>query len=223
MSSVKVKQDDQAIQLKTVQDSEQGTIHLAFSSTNKELISTYDSGCYGPETMIVMADYSKKYVSELVKGDEVKTRHGSGKVVCLVSSDYKGYVYNVDKDVWLTDWHPFRVKGFKKWMVPNHISNLTFRKCMCWCMYKTFPVTRKMINSTVYSLVLDNNGKMLVSDNLEFVVLCHNMQGPVVNHPFFGTLLCVQSLFKFPSFLTGHVKINGYKRNPSTGLVNMFI
>ena len=147
-----------------------------------------------------LADGRTKSVSQLKRGDEVKTFQGKTKVRCLVHTTVEGVTQFVRMGrLLITPWHPVRIE--EKWSFPNDLVNRSITRC-------------EMKVDKVYNVVLDNHHTLYI-DGTECVTLGHNFSGEVVAHPYFGSRRVIEDLQRMPGWEEGRVVINRVVREDS--------
>lgn len=165
-------------------------------------------GCFSGDSLILMADSSKKPASELRRGDRVALGGGSAPsayVVCLVkTSCVRGLAPLVDVgELLITEHHPIRIEG--NWVFPkNHVGSAVLRPCKEICS------------------VLLSAGHVLDVGGMEVIGLGHGFQDEVAAHPYFGSFTkVVEDLSRFPGFDEGVVDLHpdAWQRDPGTGLI----
>jgi hypothetical protein len=117
-----------------------------------------------------MADGNLKRVSQITRGDYVKTCFGEGKVACTLRGSCLG---NLSKLVELkgglliTPYHPIRIN--RVWQFPCDIAQTNIRSC-----------------EFIYNFVLENGHTMEIN-GIECVTLAHHFKENIVKHDYFGT------------------------------------
>lgn len=147
-------------------------------------MSSYNNryaGCFDGEGKVTLADgVSTKLVKDLRKGDEVLTRNGVvAKIVCMIRTEMKNSqceMVQLQNGVKLTPWHPVYVNN--EWKFPNDIGKLILYDGIDY----------------IYNAVVDK-GHSLMINGLHCVTLGHHLkENKVVEHPYFGTDLVLESL-----------------------------
>lgn len=163
-------------------------------------------GCVGGDCAVALHDGSSKLMRELVKGDVIKSSEDTGATVVCVVQTTASYVCQFAGGLSITPYHPI-----------NHPINhaLVCIKPNRW----TFPVHHvvpELNEQTVYTVVVSGGTTMHVS-GIECAVLGHGLEGPVIEHPYFGTNKVVDDLKRFDGYTTGHVRLSAesYVRDDS--------
>jgi hypothetical protein len=142
-------------------------------------------GCFHGECKILMAGGQYKQIQDIVAGDLVLTPRGPATVIALVvcgstkSSQPMVQLENLS----ITPWHPIRIAG--EWVFPGNI-----------VPYNSRPI------KVVYNIVLSDQHIVYV-EGYECCTLGHGLQGPVIEHEFFGTQRVIDCLKKQPGWDVG--------------------
>jgi len=185
-------------------------------STNLRSMSVYNNaggGCCIGTSGVLMANKNTKEIQHIKKGDKVITCDPNNlneqvisEVECLVfteSPDYKeslSTVQNNTMSLSLTPYHPI-LNNEDRWIHPCTLSPPLFRACR-----------------GVYTLVVKNRYPVIVQ-GFVYATLGHNIQGPVIGHPFFGTNKVINDLKRFNTFTEGFVELKKANYIRSDGLV----
>jgi hypothetical protein len=164
------------------------------------------AGCFGPETLIRMADGTHKMITELKRGYVVFTPDGPANVVALVvcGTFNRTQPMTTLGSLVITPWHPVRRNSGAPWMYPADIAGYHYR-----------------MMSTVYNLVLDKH-HVVVADGYHALTLGHNINEPVAEHPYFGSEAVLADLKKQPGWTEGRPTYRNLvaTRDSATGLIN---
>jgi hypothetical protein len=138
-------------------------------------------GCFNPYTLVRMADGGLQHVCDLKRGDEVMTYAGRTARVDFVveyNSRRAFPLYTVRHSLYISPWHPVRDGDDGDW---------------------TFPAERPdSVNydegwHTVFNLVLSCDHVITLENGLQAVTLGHGLRGPVVSHPYFGSMEAIMA------------------------------
>ena len=172
-----------------------------------QFILDFGASCVHENSMVTMADETKKMVKNIQKGDEVKTNQGKSKVKCILKTNLingSGNFVKLASGLLITPWHPVKVNG--NWEFPIHNSSKFVQKeCQA-----------------VYSFLLENDHVLLI-DNTEVCGLAHNFKGEVIEHDYYGTDKVVKDLEKMEGYNQGLVEVqqgNCIIRDSTTGNVS---
>jgi len=170
-------------------------------------------GCFHEGCPIWISDNRMVPISTLRKGDSVMDTNGNiVKVECVVRKMCVGnceILVPLEDDVAMTPWHP----------VKEIDTDFEFP------IYLYRPVNFEC--SWIYNLIIEGRGNVWVGINKKIMActLAHNMIGPVIGHPFFGTEEGIIHNLKteFPNeYENGLVTIFKVNRNPNTGMVEEY-
>ena len=169
----------------------------------------HDSGapCFSGDSRVLLNDLTQKLVSEVVKGDLLKTPSSIGKVCCVVKtycSEGKTVIVSMD-GLKITPWHPIRVNGV--WKFPCEIVQ-----------------PKETVCEAVYSfLLIDSIENIIIVNGIECTTLGHSYTGDVIGHPYFGTERVRYDLARMKGWSNGLVELsdrNCLLRDETTGLVS---
>ena len=155
-----------------------------YTGTRVASMSSYNSryaGCFDGNGKVTLSDgFSTKLVKDLRKRDEVLTRyHGIAKVVCMIRTQMRNSeceMVKLSNGVKLTPWHPVFIDN--TWKFPNNIGKLKLYGGVDY----------------IYNAVVDK-GHSLMINGVHCVTLGHHLkENKVVEHPYFGTDLVLDSL-----------------------------
>jgi hypothetical protein len=169
--------------------------------------------CFLPESLVLMADGTRRACSDLRRGDAVRGGH---RIVCVV----KTYVPYADiVRLWncsspnppggFTMWHPVFYEG--TWTHPANIGRI-----------------ERVYTDAIYNFVLDG-GHTLDINGITTCTLGHDFVGPVIGHPYFGRREAGQrhildDLAAQPGWDSGFVTWSNLSvsHDPNTGFINGF-
>lgn len=167
-------------------------------------------GCLTAQTLVAMADGTRRRVDALRKGDVVQTPEGGGAVQCVAvceCEDNTVEIVALEPDVELTPWHPVRKEGGGgAWEFPAKLGET---------------VTRTQ-TSEVYNLLLEpgHTGVLCGAKGAYYAItLAHGIEDDAVaQHDFFGTRRVVDAYRALPGFEQGRVLIlaESFARDPNT-------
>lgn len=148
--------------------------------------------CFSGDSLVSMADGTRKPCNEIKKGHMVRTGNGNiAKILCVVKTlclHEKADLVCLDGGIKITPYHPVRING--KWKFPIDIA-----------------APREMDCDSVFSYVLDNHHSMVINDT-ECVTLGHGFSEDVVAHPYFGSTLVVDDLKNLSGWNFGMIVFN---------------
>lgn len=143
-----------------------------------------ESSCFSEDTIVWMADGTKKPISKVVAGEYVLTSKAGqrtipmpARVTCITKSTGGFPVYRVAPGLGLTPRHPYWCPLSRRYEHP--VSDMTYR------------------SKTVYNLVLSNRQDLKVGsgpDPMYAVTLGHGIEDGVAGHTFYGTEMVVWNL-----------------------------
>lgn len=134
--------------------------------------------CFSGDSLVLMSNGTKKYCSDIKKGDKIKTPLGFAKIICVIKTfckDEKEDLVIFDNGLKITPYHPIRVNNV--WKFPCDISDVVYQVS---CPF-------------IFSFVLDSHHSMFIND-MECVTLGHNFTDDVVSHPYFGSNAIINDL-----------------------------
>lgn len=143
-------------------------------------------GCFHGDCEVLMADFTRVAIKDIVPGSEVWTPSGPSRVIALVTCNTKNKsqpMSQVNKLV-ITPWHPIRNKD-GVWEFP---ASLYF-------------YNERMLQ-TVYNLVLER-GHIVSIEGFDCITLGHGFTEPVAAHPYFGSQLVINDLKKLAGWAEG--------------------
>jgi len=166
--------------------------------------------CFQGDTLVRMADDSKKAIRDLVRGDLVWTPTGPATVrfhVTFHTSQPSQPLVQFNPTTGVTPWHPCRQVlpdgSYSPWTFPASLQQFDARPL-----------------KTVYNLVL-TEGHIIESGAHQFVTLGHGFQESPLKHDFFGTDAAIQALESQPGAAQGHPIYNDCVaiKDPESGLI----
>jgi len=167
-------------------------------------------GCFQGDTLVRMADDSKKAIRFLLQGDQVWTPTGPATVrfhVTLHTSQPSQPLVQFGPTTGVTPWHPCRevhADGtYSSWTFPASLQQFDARPL-----------------KTVYNLVL-TEGHIIESGDHQFVTLAHGFQEAPLKHDFFGTEAVIKALQSQPGAAKGHPVYQDCVaiKDPESGLI----
>jgi hypothetical protein len=185
-----------------------GTTAPAAPITPMNMAPFYDSrgGCFTGDSLVRMADDSRKPIQSLRRGDTVWTPNGIAAVRALVTCNSKQLTQDICHigGLGITPYHPIMDHLTGKWIFPCELAE-----------------TKQVAVQTVYNLVL-YKFHIVDVNNVLCVTLAHNFKEPVVSHPFFGTERVLEDLAKCSGWIEGEPVYRNLacRRNTTTGLVD---
>eukprot|EP01065_Artemidia_motanka_P007057 TRINITY_DN1346_c0_g1_i2.p1 TRINITY_DN1346_c0_g1~~TRINITY_DN1346_c0_g1_i2.p1 ORF type:complete len:840 (+),score=279.14 TRINITY_DN1346_c0_g1_i2:61-2580(+) len=160
-------------------------------------------GCFGPASLVTLADGSQRGIAELARGDRVA---GGGVVQCLtrtVHADGRGQAaVRLRSGLLITPWHPVKHEG--RWRFPAELDG-SEEQC-----------------GEVWNVVLEEGCGSLMVDGCECVSLGHCLDSDdVVRHAYFGSRRVVDDLSRMPGWQKGLVDVppGCFTRCAETGVV----
>ena len=166
--------------------------------------------CFTGDSIVALQDSTHKLVSEVVRGDILKTPTSRGRVACVVKthcSEGRSNLVNLN-GLKITPWHPVRIDG--EWKFPCELVEAVETDC-----------------DAVYSFVLDNSFEEIVIVNgMECATLGHKYTGDVIGHPYFGTDKVREDLSKMNGWDYGYVELSDRHclvKEEATGLVSALL
>ena len=133
--------------------------------------------CFLPYNRVRMGDGTMKQVSDIKKGDRVKTPHGSSRVLCVLKTFMEAGVPCMISQVgtlYVTPWHPIRYND--EWVFPQDIQ-------------PAIPT----VTDAVYSFVIEEHHIMNI-ENTDVICLGHGYTNGILKHPFWGTHKVIESM-----------------------------
>ena len=125
--------------------------------------SAFNAGCFTGDSLVRMTDGTEKRMDELRKGDFV---HGNLRVRCMLKmASSTTPIVRIGNAGW-TPTHPIVISG--QWVFPHTVSE---------------PVPTSL--DAVYNVLLESGHTLTMSD-IVTCTLCHELEGPVISHPYFG-------------------------------------
>ncbi len=175
----------------------------AASLTSMSVFHNASSGCFAPNTGILLADGTRKTIDSLVRGDSVWTPSGPASVTAVVSCGTikRTQPMSIVSGLCITPWHPIRIGGV--WNFPADIVGYADR-----------------IMPAVFNLIL-SSGHIVDADGIEACTLGHGFTEDVVKHEFFGSQKVIDDIAKQPGWLDGApVFVNlATRRDPDSGMI----
>ena len=171
-------------------------------------------GCCIGSSGVLMANKTTKEIQHIKKGDKIITCDPNNlneqvvsEVECLVftkSPDYKellSTIENKTSSLSVTPYHPILNYDEDRWIHPCTLAPPLTRRC-----------------EGVYTLVVNNRWPVIVQ-GFVYATLGHNIEGPVIGHPFFGTNKVISDLKQFNTFPEGFVELKKENYIRRDGLV----
>ena len=162
--------------------------------------------CFSGDSTVLMQDMNLKLVSEVEKGDVLKTPSSTGKVSCVVKtlcSEGKTPLVCMG-ELKITPWHPVRMEG--GWKFPCEIVEPELTPC-----------------EAVYSFLLEQSAEdIVIVGGVECATLGHRYTGDVIGHPYFGSSKVREDLSGMRGWVNGCVELsdrNCLVKDGTTGLV----
>lgn len=149
--------------------------------------------CIDGNGQTIMADNTNKLIKDLVKGDQIKTKHGEATIKCIIVTNIKGgecLMSNFD-GMLITPYHP--IYKSSKWQFPNDVQKSIKTKC-----------------DKIYSFVLDKHHIMTVNGN-DIITLGHGIKDGILDHEFFGTTKVIDCLKQKKGWEAGLIQLDEYK------------
>jgi len=145
----------------------------------------HGGGCFAGECKVLLSDGTRKRADAVRRGDVLWTSTGPAAVryAIEINSKNKSQLMTQIGSLWITPWHP--ILNNSAWLFPSDIYGYTDR-----------------LVSKVHNFVLDSGHIIDVEDTL-CCTLAHQFKGDVIEHEFFGTQKCVDSLRSLPGFAEG--------------------
>jgi len=186
-----------------------------YRGTRVASMSSYNSrsaGCFDGNGKVKLGDgKSTKLVKDLKRGDKVMTRNGViAEIVCMIRTkmiNSQCEMVELTNGVKLTPWHPVYINN--EWKFPNDIGKLV--------LYDRIDY--------IYNAVVDK-GHSLMINGVHCVTLGHHLkENKVVEHPYFGTDMVLDSLKETDSegWKNGHIDmvegVHKTLRDKETGLI----
>jgi hypothetical protein len=143
-------------------------------------------GCFHGDCKVLMADFTRTAIKDIVPGSIVWTPSGPSRVVALVTCNTKNKSQPMSQidGLSITPWHPIRNKH-GVWEYP---ASLYF-------------YTERMLQ-TVYNLVLET-GHIVNVEGFDCITLGHGFTEPVAAHPYFGSQRVIDDLKKLAGWAEG--------------------
>lgn len=169
-------------------------------------------GCFHGDCRILMVDGTQRRLAEVKRGDRIQCGPSSliksSTIKCVVrttppTGKMKLVSIPSQQSVLLaTPFHPIKVEvdSQLKWVFPSDLAKATPISC-----------------EAVYNLLLTNGSSMIV-EGIECVTLAHNLKGPVVSHPYYGSSAVYKDLVQMPGWSKGLVSLatQNIQRDPYT-------
>jgi len=171
-------------------------------------------GCFAGSCSVTMADGSSKRVSDVRKGDVVRTGSKTETTATVIASVQTATggdacVFSPSGLI-ITPWHPVDIDGDDKWSFPANCSS----------------ATRQHTDEPVFTFVLDAGHSVLVN-GVRCVTLAHGITtgSDARAHTYFGSNACIDDLKKYfaDDYAAGYVKLPANcvpTRDPVTNRVN---
>lgn len=146
-------------------------------------------GCWAPESLIRMADGSRKEIQHVRPGDRVRTEGGNyATVLYTLELGTKQPLLKMCRvsELWLTPYHPVKIGG--RWRNPCDLV-----------------ATMEMPMPKLFNLILDGGHVVEISGAMT-VSLGHGLTEAGVSHPFFGSReRIITAISGQPGFAEGRV------------------
>ncbi len=196
-------------------------LHHRNSSSNyvapTTMHSYYDQSgsCYDGNGMVVMADGSYMPVYKLKKGMMVKSRNIFGndfndRILCIVKTKIPMQEISMCmiNNLAITPWHP--IYHNNEWVFPINLTN-----------------EEDVSLDYIYNVLLES-GNTIYINGLALVTLAHNLNDPIVAHPYYGTSKIVDDLSQMDGWEKGEIiltnpivmRTDGFVTKLSNGSVN---
>jgi hypothetical protein len=172
--------------------------------------------CMSSNTLVQLANGTACELSQLKKGDVVKTGKGTDRVKCIVRTDNCDVVLSCFENLQITAWHPMRILD----------SSLTTRGTD-WVFPTLIRQSDEFYSGSLYNILLESHSSIILGSRIrdtsgyEVICLRHFLfESSVTAHPYFGTEKVENDLMKMKGWDDGLVVVNGTLRDTETGLVN---
>lgn len=163
------------------------------------------NGCVSGDTPVLTKDRLYVNISDIKVGDKLAGQGWSDNTVVAVVRGPGAYMLNLTKGLHITEWHP--IDNGEGWEFP--------RASLDWPGSVS---THYYFNT--WNLVT-TAGKFKTTNQRWVIALGHGVSGdPVASHPYLGSMAVVDDVKRHFNESTGYCEINGYKRDPDTGLIN---
>lgn len=141
--------------------------------------------CFAGECKVLLSDGTRKRIDAVRRGDILWTSTGPAVVRYAIefNSKNKSQLMTQIGSLWITPWHP--ILNNSAWLFPSDMFGYTDR-----------------LVSKVHNFVLES-GHIIDVEGVLCCTLAHEFKGPVIEHEFFGTQKCVDSLRSLPGFAEG--------------------
>ncbi len=164
-------------------------------------------GCWAPDSMILMADRSRKRIQDIKPNDIVWSKSGFAKVEYTLALGTSQPVQNMCRvgGLLMTWYHPYLSEKSGSWRNPCD----------------DFPVVAMPV-PIVHNLILGDGHSIVDLDGTLTVCLGHELKAPGVEHVFFGSRAAIlDSIKRQPGFERGQVVYKDLKciRDPSTNII----
>jgi hypothetical protein len=169
-------------------------------------------GCVHEDSMISLADGSKKKAMDVQPGDVVRmtsspnvdSKISSAAVQCVVRTlcaDGTASMVTLSSGLRITPWHPVLVEGSDgqfNWAFPANCSHDKLEKLQCGHVY-TFVLARQADGPY---------GESFVADDVSCIALGHGIENDAVaSHAFFGTQRVIDDLSRCPGWSQGSINL----------------
>lgn len=186
-----------------------GTINMATLSLNPM------DGCFGPDSLVYMADGTKKPAYAVKAGDIVLSLSNPNgtKVLCVVktaTNHRRNIMVKLNEELSLTPYHPVYIskKGECVWEFPVNMANQEIQDI-----------------PYVYNFVLQDGHHGIIVGGYKCATLGHGqINTPVLGHPYFAHKVVVD-LKAMPGFKEGLVTFERLltERDPVTGMISKWV
>ena len=178
------------------------------ATTRLASMQSVSSGpCFLGDGLVRMADGTQKRIDQLRAGDHVDGNH---RVRCVLKTEVKNaQIVRLGDGVGcgFTEWHP--VCFGNTWFHPNQLKEPTLTR-----------------TDAIYNFVLES-GHTLSINGVWTCTLGHNLEGPVIGHPYFGRPVpgqrhILEDLAKSPGWAEGFIIWRNVKvsYDPRTNYIN---
>ena len=177
---------------------------------NMSVLSQSSGPCFTGECVVTLANDAIKLVSEINKGDYVKTHKGFACVLCVTRThchNNQTTLVNLENGLRITPYHP--IKHNNEWKFPINV------------LGEGNGIVATQECDIIYNFVLTNDHIMYIN-GYECCTLGHCFtDNEVIQHDYYGTSAVVRDLQKSSTYNAGFVHIypNDTERDPETNRV----